>query len=74
MNTEREVNGMAKSSEAQLKSQRKYAQKTVTQIGITFHNRYDADILEVLMKQESKGGFIKDVLRDYIKEHKEKFE
>lgn len=41
--------------------------ENTTRVYVKLNNRTDADILEALERQESKQGFIKACIREYLK-------
>ena len=54
-------------TEAQKRATLKYDAENTVQIKMKLNRVTDADILELLDRQENKQGFIKQLLRDYIK-------
>ena len=61
---------MAKTTEAQLRAQKKYddAHKGDSKsYHIKFNRETDADIIECLERISNKNGFIKTLIRDYLK-------
>ena len=56
-------------TEAQKRATLKYDTENTMQIKMKLNRVTDADILELLDRQENKQGFIKELLRDYIKKN-----
>lgn len=54
-------------SEAQKRAQEKYDAKNTVQIKMKLNKITDADIIEILSKQENKQGFIKQLIRESVK-------
>ena len=54
-------------TEAQKRATLKYDAENTVQIKMKLNRVTDADILELLDRQENKQGFIKELLRAYIK-------
>ena len=50
-------------SDAQKRAIVKYEKENVVRISLKLNKKTDADILELLSKQKSKQGFIKDCIR-----------
>lgn len=58
-----------KTSEAQLRAQKKYDANNTVHIGAKLNRTTDADLIEMLEKAENRQGVIKDALRAWIKAH-----
>lgn len=61
---------MPKTSQAQLKAQRKYDQKATVQIHLKMNRVTDADVLQKLESVPNKQGYIKDLIRKDIEQGK----
>lgn len=55
-------------SEAKIRANMRYNEKNTTQIKFSFNNKTDADILEKLNSVGNKQGYIKELIRNDIKE------
>ena len=53
-------------SEALIKAQKKYRDKTFMNIALKLHRENDKDIIELLESVENKQGLIKDLLRKEV--------
>lgn len=52
---------------ANMTPQTRYDKKNIVQVSLRLSRKYDADILDLLDKQDNKQGYIKKVLREQIK-------
>ncbi len=59
----RTFSDMPKTSEAKLKSIRKWQKNNMLQINLALHRKNDADIIEKLEQVENKNGYIKELIR-----------
>lgn len=59
---------MPKSSQAKISANARYNDKMVKRYNLGFNKATDADVIEQLDKQESKQGYIKELIRKDIKE------
>lgn len=59
----RTISDMPKTSEAKLKSIRKWQKNNMLQINLALHRKNDADIIEKLEQVENKNGYIKELIR-----------
>lgn len=57
-------------TQAQIKATAKYDRKHTTGLYLKLNKTTDADIIDLLAQQENKQGFIKELLRDYLKKGK----
>lgn len=57
-------------TQAQIKAVAKYDKKNTTGLYLKLNRTTDADIIELLAQQENKQGFIKELLREYMKKGK----
>lgn len=57
---------MAKASKEQIAKITEWQKENVKQYTIRFNRKTDTDILEVLERQESVQGYIKDAIREKI--------
>ena len=48
----------------------KYQKQNIRRINLALHKETDADILDFLERQTNVNGFIKRLIRDYMKEKK----
>lgn len=55
-------------SEAQKRASAKYDAENTTGIYLKLNNKTDADIIEHLAKQENKQGYIKELIRQDMRE------
>ncbi len=63
---------MAKSSEARLRANNKYAKKNVSQICLKYVTKNNKEILEKLNSVPSKAGYVRQlILQDLEREKKE---
>ena len=59
---------MGKSSQAKISANARYNDKMVVQFKMGLNKKTDADVIERLNQQNSKQGYIKDLIRKDIKE------
>ena len=59
---------MGKSSQAKISANARYNDKMVVQFKMGLNKKTDADVIERLNQQDSKQGYIKDLIRKDIKE------
>lgn len=59
--------GDTMTTEAQKRATAKYQKREVMQIILKLNRKTDADIIEILSKQDNRQGFIKKLIRDSIK-------
>lgn len=57
-------------TQAQIKAVANYDKKNTIGIYLKLNKTTDADIIEMLEQQENKQGFIKELLRKYMKKGK----
>lgn len=57
-------------TKAQIKASANYDKKNTVGLYLKLNKTTDADIIELLAQQENKQGFIKELLRDYMKKGK----
>lgn len=57
-------------TKAQIKAVANYDKKNTVGIYLKLNKTTDADIIELLAQQENKQGFIKELLREYMKKGK----
>lgn len=68
----REVETMAKSSEARLRANNKYAKKNVSQVCLKYVTKNNREILEKLNSVPSKADYVRQlILKDLEREKKE---
>lgn len=53
-------------TEAQLRAQKRYQKRAITQVLVKLHKENDADIIERLEAEPSKNGYIKRLIREDI--------
>ena len=54
-------------SKAQLRAQAKYDKDNTVQIKLKLNKRTDKDIIDYLSRQENKQGFIKTIIREFMR-------
>lgn len=54
-------------SKAQLRAQAKYDKENTIQIKLKLNKKTDADIIDYLSRQENKQGFIKTIIREFMR-------
>lgn len=54
-------------SKAQLKAQAKYDKDNTVQVKLKLNKKTDADIIDYLSRQENKQGFIKTIIREFMR-------
>lgn len=54
-------------SKAQLRAQEKYDKDNTVQIKLKLNKKTDADIIDYLSRQENKQGFIKTIIREFMR-------
>lgn len=59
---------MPRSKEAIARAVKKYSKENIKTVSLRLHRTHDKDILDILEKQESKQGYIKDLIRKDIYE------
>ena len=59
---------MPKSLQAKISANARYNEKMVKRYNLGFNKTTDADVIEQLDKQESKQGYIKELIRKDIEE------
>ena len=57
-------------TKAQIKAVANYDKKNTVGLYLKLNKTTDADIIELLAQQENKQGFIKELLREYMKKGK----
>ena len=57
-------------TQAQIKAVANYDKKNTVGLYLKLNKTTDADIIELLAQQENKQGFIKELLREYMKKGK----
>ena len=56
------------SQEQKIKNQN-YKKKMMKQFKIELHKKNDSELISLMESQKNKQGFIKSILRDYLKVH-----
>lgn len=54
-------------SKAQLRAQEKYDKDNTVQVKLKLNKKTDADIIDYLSRQENKQGFIKTIIREFMR-------
>lgn len=54
-------------SKAQLRAQAKYDKDNTVQLKLKLNKKTDADIIDYLSRQENKQGFIKTIIREFMR-------
>jgi hypothetical protein len=54
-------------SKAQLRAQAKYDKDNTVQVKLKLNKKTDADIIDYLSRQENKQGFIKTIIREFMR-------
>lgn len=56
-----------RTSKAQLRAQEKYDKDNTVQVKLKLNKKTDADIIDYLSRQENKQGFIKTIIREFMR-------
>lgn len=54
-------------SKAQIRAQAKYDKSNTVQVKLKLNKKTDADIIDYLSRQENKQGFIKTIIREFMR-------
>ena len=54
-------------SKAQLRAQAKYDKDNTVQLKLKLNKKTNADIIDYLSRQENKQGFIKTIIREFMR-------
>lgn len=54
-------------SKAQLRAQEKYDKDNTVQVKLKLNKKTDSDIIDYLSRQENKQGFIKTIIREFMR-------